>query len=321
MLVELNHGPKALLPSTGLAAEPAGNDTGFVEARITDPVVVVQPARPTLRRALNGHWRSLLLNYSLFQVENLVGLAQPFVLAMAINDVIASSNFGLLVFITQYVSYTLLCSLRIRYDGRVFTNIYSSIAARLVLQQRREGINVSEVAARSALAQELVAFFERDIPGLIHIAYSVVGALIVLGLYNETLLIYFLVVLPPATLINCIYGRRALVLNRGLNDQLEREVEVVTRHQSDQVQRHYQSLARYRIRLANLRSLCFGATSIVFLGLTTAVLLDSSWQDGVSPGEIVSLFAYVLIFVDGLHNVPLVVEQAGRFRDIVRRMS
>jgi hypothetical protein len=317
----LNEGSSGLLPvpqlRSGDLAEPI---PVVLPAPADGDVHRAAPSPGTFRRTLNGHWQSLLLNYALYNLENIVGLAQPLVLALAINDLIGRSYFGLYVFVGQFLGHTLLGSLRIWYDGRVFTSIYSSLAARLVLDQRRGGIAVSEVAARSALAHEVVDFLDREIPMVIHTGYAVGGALLVLALTHPDLLYYSMAILPLVVLLNWIYGRRARVLNQGLNDELEREVEVVAGHNGPQVRRHYHSLADFRIRLANLLSGNYAITNILALCLMITVLLGSTLRNETSPGEMVSLICYVLIFVDGLHSVPLVVRQAGRFSDIVRRM-
>src|SRR5262245_11632458 len=56
-------------------------------------------------------WR-ILLTYGLFNLENLLRLAQPFVLGWAIHDLLQSSPRGLALFFGQHVLYLVIGAAR-----------------------------------------------------------------------------------------------------------------------------------------------------------------------------------------------------------------
>lgn len=120
-------------------------------------------------------------------LENLLRLAQPYVLGWAIDDLLRGSYLGLLALVIQHLSHLVIGICRQVYDIRAFTSIYTDLATRLVLGHRRGGVAVSCVAARSALSREFVSFFERDVPVVVFAVYSVVGSLVMLGLYDGLL--------------------------------------------------------------------------------------------------------------------------------------
>jgi hypothetical protein len=84
-------------------------------------------------------WR-ILVTYALFNLENLLRLAQPLVLGWAIHDLLRSSVLGLAIFFGQHVLYLAVSAGRRLYDTRCFTRIHADLATALVLDQRgREG--------------------------------------------------------------------------------------------------------------------------------------------------------------------------------------
>ncbi len=74
-----------------------------------------------LRQLFRGYRWRLLLTYGLFNLENMLRLAQPLVLGLAINDLIRSSYRGLLLLVAQHVAFVTIASLRQLYDTRTFT--------------------------------------------------------------------------------------------------------------------------------------------------------------------------------------------------------
>ena len=81
----------------------------------------------SLRTTFRSHRRRISLTYSLFVIENLLRLAQPFALGWAINDLIEERWLGLYVLIGQHVLHLLFGLWRQVLDTRVFTTVYSDI--------------------------------------------------------------------------------------------------------------------------------------------------------------------------------------------------
>jgi ABC-type multidrug transport system fused ATPase/permease subunit len=275
----------------------------------------------TLRALFHAYRWRILLTYALFNLENLLRLAQPLVLGLAINGLLKFSYGGLLLLIIQHLSHLLLSSGRRMYDTRAFTSIYTDLATRLVLEQRGREVDVSRVTARSALSREYVAFFERDVPVVFGSLYSLVGALGMLCLYDVLVAPLCLVLLIPAFLLNRAYGRKTLLFNGHLNDQWEREVTVISRGQAAEVRGHYSALAHWHVRLSDWEALNFGVMEFFVLGLMAVSLVRFCAAPDASVGDIFAVFRYVLMFIAGLDSLPMLVYQLGRLRDISRRMQ
>jgi hypothetical protein len=121
----------------------------------------------SLFRAYRGR---LLVTYGLFNLENLLHLAQPLALGRAVDDLLRSSWQGLVRFALLHLAQVAIGAARRAYDTRVFTGIYTELATRLVVAQRGRDVEVSRVAARPALSREVVAFLEREVPILMQVA-------------------------------------------------------------------------------------------------------------------------------------------------------
>ena len=267
------------------------------------------------------HKRQMLFTYGLFNLENLLRLSQPFVLGLAINDLLKGTYTGLIIFVAQHLAHLLVGSFRQMYDTRVFTSVYTDLATELVVGQRNRHVDISRVTARSALSRNYVEFFEQCVPMLIRAFYSVVGALVLLGLYDWTLIPFCLALVVPAVLLNTAYGRKSYELSGRLHDQLEQEVEVIRQSEPEKVRSHYNELARWRIKLSDAEAINFSLMELFVLGVMVATLVHFCMNSSPQPGDIFAVFRYVLMFIMGLDSAPKIVQQLSRLRDIGFRLA
>jgi ABC-type multidrug transport system fused ATPase/permease subunit len=267
-----------------------------------------------------ARWK-ILLTYALFNLENLLRLSQPYALGWAINDLIQSKYTGLTVLVTQHVSHLLVALFRQMYDTRVFSGLYTSLAAQLVTEQTERGIEISRVAARSSLSREFVEFFERHVPMVVRSVYSCVGAMFLLGLYDGLLIPACLLLVFPVSALNCRYGKKTLALSGSLHDELENEMDVISSGEPERVRLHYDRVARWRVRLSDLEAVNFGLTEFFVLGLIIAALVRLCQLPDIEPGDMFAVFRYLMMFIAGLDSVPTLVLQVSRLRDIGRRLA
>ncbi len=265
-------------------------------------------------------WR-IGLTYALFVLENVLRLAQPLLIGWAINDLLQSSWFGLAIFAVGQALHMGIRVARQMYDTRAFTGIYSEKASHLVLGQREENIDVSTVAARSAMARDFVEFFERHVPIVIQSLFSLVGAVLLLAYYDSVLVLYCAALIVPAMILNFVFGRKSLRLSGLLHDQLEREVEVIRQPTRQGVDDHYSAVARWRIKLSDNEALTMGLMETFVLLLMIAALFRFCTLPGAAAGDIFAVFRYVLLFITALDRVPMLVNQFSRLRDIGTRMN
>jgi hypothetical protein len=276
-------------------------------------------------RVLGGVFRAhrypILLTYALFGLENALATMQPFVLGLAIDGLIGASFRGLGLFAATQLGHLAIGVMRRAYDTRMYGRIHAELVTRLVLEQRRRDVEVSRVAARSALSREFADFFERQIPVAIQMTFLIAGGLSILAVYDQSLMLLCLVLIVPATLLNTSYAKRTLRLSTHLHDLLEREVEVIHRSDAAEIREHYLAVARWRVRLSDSEAFNFGTMEIFVTALMTASLVRACGAASATPGEIMAVLRYVLMFVVGVDGLPLLIQQISRLRDVSRRCA
>ena len=232
---------------------------------------------------LQAYWRRLLLAYLLVTTENLLMLAQPWALGQAINALLRSSAVGLMLLIGLYLAFLLVSTARRMYDGRVFTRVYADLVTRLVLEQRRCDVDVSRVAARSALSREFVQFFQVYLPLVLQAAYSLAGAVLMLWFYDWTLTVLCLGLVAPVGIGNYFFSRKVLRLNAHLHDELEREVGVIMAGDPQALRDHYHGVSGWRIQLADSEAVNYGVIEVFVIAPLTLALLRSCACPGSPP--------------------------------------
>ena len=285
-------------------------------------VSISRAARPAslLWSLFSSNRPKLLATYLLFNLENLIRLAQPFVIGLAINDLLQSSYLGLWIFVAQHIAHLVVSSFRQMYDTRTFSDIYSELVTNLVVEQRERDVKVSRVAARSMMSRQFVDFLERSIPMIIRVAYSIVGALVMLAFYDWMLMPFSLALVLPALLINRVYARSTLSLSQRLHDQLEREVDIIEPGYRDEVRDHFDQLAGWRIKLSDREAWNFGIMEFFVLIVLVISLLRTTSIVDLAAGDIFAVFRYLMLLFVGLDSVPKLVQQVSQLRDIDRRV-
>lgn len=263
----------------------------------------------------------MAVTYLLFNLENLLKLAQPLLIGLAINGLLNGSSVGLLLFVAQHLLHLGISTVRRMYDTRAFTAIYNDLATRLVVEQRKEGVEVSKVSARSSLSRGYIDFFEQQIPLVIRSGYAVLGGLVMLGWYDWSLIPICLVLLCPAVILNARYGKRTLKLSKLLHDQLEEEVEIVKRSDAVEVQSYFKNVGHSRIRLSDAEAINFGMMEFFILAVLAGAMVRFCSLGTPQAGDVFAVFRYIMMFILGMDAIPKIVQQLSKLKDIGSRLS
>ncbi len=274
----------------------------------------------SLRSLFLRHRWTISATYVLTGLENLFNLLYPFATGLAINDLLNNSYNGLSIFLCTWVAHLVLGVLRQRYDTRVFTSIYASLASNMVLTQFNAGVPTSQVVARATLSREIVDFFERDVPLIISSIFSFAGSLVMLFFYDAPIGAACLFLVLPLSILSRSYAAKTLVLNKSWNDQLEREVEIIESRNEDAIKEHYSFLAKWQVRLSDAEATNWGLLEAAMIGLAATVIIRAVSLDNAAPGTIYAIISYLWNFVGSLATVPFLVQQLSRLKDISQRI-
>jgi len=258
--------------------------------------------------------------YALTLGENLCTLAYPALTGWAVDGLLQRRYTGLAALIAVWLVHLVIAFARQRYDTRVFMGLYAHLAVHTVAAQAQRGHNTSVVSARVEMIRDIVAFFETDVPAMMHQVVAVVGSLVMLFTYDVDAGFVAMVVLLPMSLVNAWYWRRAVRLHAGLNDQVEREVDDIASGRLLRLRRHFGRVRRWRVQMSDSESWTWAVTELATIVALVVILVDFTQSPAFSAGAIYAVLAYVYDYLDGLDHAPTLVNNLARLKDVQARL-
>lgn len=265
----------------------------------------------------------LLLTYSLFSVEMLGLLLRPYFLGKAVDDLLEGSYKGLIYLAATHLLWLVAGTIRHMYDTRTYSAIYTALVTRL-LARKYQNSNISKLSAHSTLAREFIDFLEFDLNYVVEAGYNIAGSLIMLFFYDKMVVVICLAILIPVMIISYFYGKRMKRLNQLKNDELEKQVEVISTRNTKKINLHYANLRKWQIKISDKEAWNFGVMELmVLVVIITSLLITTGnrWQEGFLAGDIIGIYNYILKFVGGLDTIPYTVQRLSSLKDITRRVE
>jgi ABC-type multidrug transport system fused ATPase/permease subunit len=258
--------------------------------------------------------------YSLTLVENLCTLAYPALTGHAVDDLVRREFHGLSWLVAVWLVHLLISFGRQRFDTRVFMGLYAHLATHVVGAEQARGHSTSKISARVEMVRDIVGFFEKEVPAMFHNVLGVVGSLVMLFVYDLDAGLIAMAVLLPMGLANAWYWRRAVRLNRGIHNQIEREVDDIDSGRIFRVQRHFWLLRRWRVMLSDTEAWTWGMTELATIVALVFILIDFTQSAAFSAGAVYAVLAYVYAYLEGLNQVPTLVNSLARLQDVRARL-
>jgi ABC-type multidrug transport system fused ATPase/permease subunit len=259
--------------------------------------------------------------YTLTLLENVCTLAYPALTGLAVDDLLKRDFTGLTWLVAVWLVHLALSFARQRIDTRVFMGLYADVASHIVGEQQEQGHGTSKVSARVEMVRDVVGFFEKEVPAMVHNVLAVVGSLAMLFTYDVDAGFIAMAVLLPMFVVNAWYWGRALRLNRTINNQIEREVDDIESGSAFRVRRHFRLLRRWRVRLSDTESWTWGVTELATIVALVLILVDFTQSPAFTAGAIYAVLAYIYDYLEGLNQVPTVVNSLARLRDVRARLG
>ena len=272
---------------------------------------------PTLAGIWQTYRPKILSTMSLLTLERVSAIAVPFVLGIAINDLIDGELRGVLLLgVLQLVVLGIGVARRL-YDTRVYAGIYTDVAWH---QAAKFHLPVTKRAARLQLGRELVDFFEWELPQLVAAFIGIAGAL---GMLIYMLPAVGLICLAVAVAIGLVFfasKQRMFGLNKLLNNELERQVSMLESSTEHGRRLHLGRLARWRIHLSDLEAGNFAIAEFL-LAMLLVVAVVIAVRSGLSVGEVFAILTYLLDLGESLIILPWTYQQSIRMQEIGGRMA
>jgi ABC-type multidrug transport system fused ATPase/permease subunit len=265
-------------------------------------------------------WR-IAFTYALTVTEDLLELSYPWATGLAINGLLAQDYRMIAPVMIAWVLHTAIGCGRQMYDTRLYTTVYNTIVIDTVLRQRQAGIEPTKVAARSAMSREFVTFFEKDMPVVLNTLVTIVGSAAILFWYDVIIGAICALLFIPVAILNRRYMKRSLMLNEGLNNQLEHEVRIVDAAKESEVAQHFTEVRSWRVKLSDADAFNWTAIEGLSILVFLLVLIRVAYMPGAEVGTIFAIFVYVWRLMEKLDMMPQIVQQLMRLKDIRRRIE
>lgn len=240
----------------------------------------------------------------------------------AINDLIKGSYHGLFVLTLVHLAYLIIGTIRHMFDTRTYSAIYTSMVTQL-LSQKYNKIDVSKLTAHSTLAREFVDFLEHDLVYVFEALYNIFGSLIILFFYDKLIVSICLVIMIPVIIMSMVYGKKMLRLNKNKNDELEKQVDIISTGNQITIHQHYNDLRKWQVRISDKEAWNFGFMEIMVLLVITISLIASKnlHNSTILAGSLFGIYSYILKFASGLDTIPYTMERLSSLSDITRRIE
>lgn len=275
-----------------------------------------------LKQIMLQHRYRLVLTYILFSLEMLGNLLRPFFLGLAVDDLIKGSYRGLILLSAVHLGWLIIGTIRHRLDTRTYSAIYTSLVTKF-LARRYNKSDVSKLSAHSTLAREFVDFLEFDLAYVVEAFYSIIGSLLLLFFYDTSVVLVCLGILLPVTGLSYLYGKKMRNLNKQKNDELEKQVDIISTGNNHLIRQHYDNLRKWQIRISDQEAWNFGIMEIMVMMVIGLALLITNKTAGaeIEAGSLIGIYSYIQRFVSGLDTIPYTVQRLSSLNDITRRIE
>jgi len=269
---------------------------------------------------LRFRWK-ILFTFALVTLEALTGILFPLLIGIAIDGLLEDSIDGVLYLSIAGVAALIVGSARRFYDTRIYSGIYCRITPEMIQNETNKDASVSRISARTGLLTEFVEFLENSMPEMINALISVVGILAIIATLNIDVFFACLSILGLIVFIYTITGKFNYKLNTKYNNQLEKQVDVLTARDSIAIKSFYQELMRWNIKLSDLETMNY---FVIWVGVIAVFIYTPITVIGagiLSYGLVFSIIMYVFNYAGSIVSFPLFIQQAIRLKEISARLA
>ena len=263
----------------------------------------------------------MAVTWGLLLLESGLAVTFPLVIGLAL-DSLASNRLDGLFWLGGLCAAVLVAGSGRRFlDTRAYARIYLDLASGLAAKSRSKKTDLSRTSARISLLEEVISYFEEDLPAFLDSIIGLAGVLVMLWLVDLHLALCAAAASLGILIVYLLAARPIWRLNRGHNSELEHQLRTLRADRPEPFKSHFQRLMRWRIRLSDLETANF---SIVWL-ILSILILASLWlvagNDDLSLGNKVGAIMYIFQYTEAVMAFPLLYQQFIRVREITGRLD
>lgn len=269
---------------------------------------------------------SILGTFSLVVIENMIFIAQPYLIGRTVDGLIAGSYSNLHVFIAVALVYVCVTTTRMSYDDRTYARIRARLSIETVMHQQRARSSLSETAERTALCDEILGFFEAGLFVIVKSFVEIIGAMAMLIYFDWRICLASVCFMFASQMVWVSTRSRVKSLFTERNNQREKKVQEIESGDPQRVENHFNNLARIKVKLSDYEAFSSGAFELMGVALFCYAAFVATTIDAVTTGMLIACFGYVKSLNNATTRLPNIFhaivgvnEIAGRLQAMARK--
>jgi ABC-type multidrug transport system fused ATPase/permease subunit len=207
------------------------------------------------------------------------------------------------------------------FSGKIYARIYADTATNVINYSRKKQFPTSTIFARADLAKEYIIFLKERLPEVIWQLSATFGAIIALFFYDWRIAALAVLVIGPVALINNIYRKNVVTLQRALHDKREDQYSVIETGNASAIKEYFHNMVPPQSKIANWSSIDFMIIKVLLLFIFVGVLFIAVDVDRFTTGRIYAIVSYIWTFIASTDYIPGLMESITAVRELNSRLK
>jgi len=272
---------------------------------------------------------SILLVLSFVLLENISWIIEPTFFGKLLDALIerfydkekVNYLLPLLIWACIYLLNVAGGTLHRLFSGKVYAKIYADTATNVINYSRKKGLPVSTIFARADLAKEYIVFLKDRLPEVIWQISATFGAVIALFFYDWRIAALAVLVIVPIGVINNIYRKNVVTLQRSLHDKREDQYRVIETGNASVIKEYFHNMVLPQSKIAKWSSLDYMIIKVLLMFIFIGVLFIAVDVDQFSTGKTYAIVSYIWTFIASTDYIPGLMESITTVRELNSRLK
>ncbi|MDD4603670.1 MAG: ABC transporter six-transmembrane domain-containing protein [Bacteroidales bacterium] len=206
-------------------------------------------------------------------------------------------------------------------SGKTYAKIYADTATNVILYSKKKGHTVSKMFARAELAKEYIDFLKERLPEVTWQLSATFGAIIALFFYDWRIAAVALLVIIPVAIINNIYRKNVVTLQKELHDTREDQYKIFEVGNTQKIEAFYNNMVVPQTKIARWSSVDYSIIKVLLMVIFIVVLFIAVDVDKFSTGKIYAIVSYIWTFIASTDYLPGLMESLTAVRELNTRLK
>ena len=243
----------------------------------------------------------------------------PLFIGYSIDSAINGSNQGAIYLGVLGLTALIVGVGRRVFDSRFYAKVYQNIGSSVI--SKMEDNDSSKKSAHLGMIREFIEFLENSLPELISNVIGLVGVIGIIATLSLKVFHGSIIVTIIIFIIYWITSAKTIKLNKSSNDEMEKQVDVISKNDEQELNVHLADMMKWNIKLSDLEAFNFSVSWVVLIGFLVTSIVVAVGDGIVKYGALFSLIMYVFQYMENVINLPLFYQNWLRLQEITQRLE